>query len=331
MIIRDAQVAMAARDRQQVRVEHTESLRMRGGGRTSAPTADRLALSGTEPAREAGTVSDPLVTDPKLRLLIALIEEMTGYKIRTVNLQDCRMSADEQAASTQQTNIQPAAGWGLTYDARTTYDESQSLSFSANGVAVTADGRQFNFQLDLQAMRAFHLEEELHLRAGDAAATDPLAINLQGLVSQLTEETYDFDLNADGRAEQIAFLQPGSGFLAHLRNGLRKVENGSQLFGPQTGNGLAELAAHDADGNGWIDAGDPIYRELAIWTKDADGDHLTDLPDAGVGAIYRGSVRAKFDLKSAETNALQGKTNRVGVYLREDGSAGSVQQIDLVA
>ena len=55
---------------------------------------------------------------------------------------------------------------------------------------------------------------------------------------------------------------------------------------------------------------------------------LIDLLKAGVGAIYLGYENTEFSLKNAEneTNAVIQKT---GLFLFEDGTAGTVQQMDL--
>lgn len=65
----------------------------------------------------------------------------------------------------------------------------------------------------------------------------------------LTEAKYNFDLDSDGREDLISFVRPGSGFLALDLNGDGRVNDGRELFGPATGDGFAELARYDQDGN----------------------------------------------------------------------------------
>jgi hypothetical protein len=92
--------------------------------------------------------------------------------------------------------------------------------------------------------RTYHEETNVSLRLGDAARkTDPLVLNFAGTAAQLTDQRFSFDLNADGSDEQINFVTPGSGFLVFDRNQDGKVNNGSELFGPTTGDGFQELAA----------------------------------------------------------------------------------------
>jgi hypothetical protein len=111
------------------------------------------------------------------------------------------------------------------------------------------------------------------------------------------------------------------------RDGL--ITDGRELFGPQTGNGFAELARYDQDGSSWIDEGDPIFSQLRIWTKGLDGpDRLSPLADRGIGAISLSHGDSPFQLKSTANESL-GEVVRTGIYLDEEGKSGLVQQINL--
>ena len=101
------------------------------------------------------------------------------------------------------------------------------------------------------------------------------------------------------------------------------------MFGTKSGDGFADLAKYDEDGNGWIDENDRIFKRLKVWTKDKEGqDKLIDLKSADVGAIYLGSANTQFHLNDA-TNNTNAVIQKTGVFLRESGSAGTVQHVDL--
>ncbi len=177
--------------------------------------------------------------------------------------------------------------------------------------------------------REFTVQHDISFRAGDAKKIDPLIINFSGAAAQLTDTKYQFDLNSDGRKDNISFVQPESGFLTLDKNEDGKVNNGKELFGPNTGNGFSELAKYDSDGNQWIDESDPIFKKLKIWTKDAKGtDSFFTLADKNVGAIFLGSISVQFEYKNAQ-NDSRGGVKRTGVFVKESGMAGTVQQIDL--
>ncbi len=178
--------------------------------------------------------------------------------------------------------------------------------------------------------REFVSQKDISIRAGDAALTDPLVINFDGSAPDLTETKYTFDLDADGSLEQISFVTRGSGFLALDLNGDGAVNNGGELFGPDTGDGFKELAGYDQDHNNWIDESDEIFHRLRIWTKDRDGnDRLFALGEKGIGAIYLGNAATPFQFKNS-VNEQQGQLRTTGLFIRENGAAGTVQQIDLV-
>ncbi|MCP3941850.1 MAG: hypothetical protein GY710_10255 [Desulfobacteraceae bacterium] len=213
--------------------------------------------------------------------------------------------------------------------------EAEQMNFTSTGEIVTEDGTIIKFSLDLSMDRAFlsktHQESIVHTWQEQVVLTDPLVISLDGSLPQLSDTSFEFDLDNDGDLEKINFVSSGSGFLALDKNGDQKINNGSELFGPGTGNGFDELAAWDEDKNGWIDENDAVFSKLSVWTKDENGeDQLISLKDAGLGAIYLESAVTSFDM-TGQDNDLKGKLQSSGIFLFENGKVGSIQQIDLAA
>lgn len=278
--------------------------------------------------------------DSTTRFINILMELITGrkVKIKTVSPEPEEVDPEKAAALTQAASqasgqSQPqagSAGFGLEYDRRETYLEAESLNFSARGVVRTTDGKQIDFNLELSMQRLFYSEESTSIRLGDAVQQqDPLVINFDGTAAQLTSAKFSFDLNADGAAEQISFVGPNSGFIALDKNGDGRVNDGSELFGTVSGNGFEDLAAYDQDQNGWIDDNDSVFGQLQVWTKDVQGnDLLTSLKGSGVGALYLGNISTQFDFKTANNESL-GTLRASSVYLNENGSVGTLQDVDL--
>jgi hypothetical protein len=277
----------------------------------------------------------------KIKILESLLSVLLGRKVKLhipkIHTEDAgRAMAQFQAeiTGTRQPGLkvgqtQARQGWGFVYQQRESYQESERLSFSASGIIKTADGREINFDVQLNMSREFAVSNQLTIRAGDALL-DPLVINFDGPTAQLTDRKYQFDLDCDGTEDQIAFLKEGSGFLTIDLNNDGVINNGKELFGPATGNGFGELAQYDQDHNGWIDENDPIFNKLRIWTKGTSGqDTLFAMGQKGIGAIFLGNIGAEFGLKDS-TNQLLGQAKTGGVFLRENGAAGIVQQLDLV-
>lgn len=210
------------------------------------------------------------------------------------------------------------------------YSEKEVTSFSTMGVVETSDGRSINFNLNLEMSREFTQAVGLDY-SRKTFCVDPLVINLEGNPASFSDQTFFFDLDSDGKAEELSSLAKGSGFLALDLNNDGVINDGSELFGTKSGDGFKDLAAYDKDGNGWIDEDDEVFKHLKVWTKDADGrDRLIALGDAGVGAIYLGHTATEFSVKQMETNQTQGIVRSTGVFLKESGEVGTIQHVDLV-
>ncbi len=297
-------------------------------GKAAAEADSSRKTAAVDPEKE-------LEKDSRYLLIKLMVEALTGKQVKLAKVEDVQptQSAPDipdpnKAAPEQQQQAKPA-GYGVEYDRHETHYEFEQTTFSATGVVTTADGKEIKFDLNLSMSREYLEQTDVSLRLGDAKMKDPLVINFGGTAAQLTDTKFSFDLDSDGTADQISFVGAGSGFLALDLNTDGKINNGSELFGPATGNGFSELAAYDQDKNSWIDENDAVYAQLMVWTRDGSGnDTLSTLAQKKVGAIYLGNVSTPFDIKN-DQNQLDGQVRSSGVYLNEDGSAGTVQQIDL--
>ncbi len=290
---------------------------------------------------DAGSGDNADMVDLKLRILQEMIERLTGRKIQTTHAGDIVRAESAQVAQapvasgqdipSQQANTQSRnAGFGAVYTSHASQYESESTNFTAQGKILTADGKEIAFSTQLNMSRESYSEQNVTIKAGEALK-DPLVINFNGGAAQLTQTQFQFDLNTDGTKEQMAFVAPGSGFLALDKNGDKTINNGSELFGPGTGNGFNDLAAYDSDGNNWIDENDAVFSNLRIWARDSAGnDQLFTLSQKGVGALYLGNVATPFSMKN-EDNTLAGQVRSTGIFLQENGTVGTLQQVDLVA
>ncbi len=149
-------------------------------------------------------------------------------------------------------------------------------------------------------------------------------------ITSVSDMKFKFDIDSDGKEEDISFVGQGSGFIALDKNEDGKINDGSELFGTKSGDGFSDLAEFDEDKNGWIDENDFVFSKLKVWTKDENGnDRLLNLKAADVGAIYLGNVDTEFSYKnmSGDTDGVLRKT---GIYLKESsGVAGTVAHVDL--
>ena len=217
--------------------------------------------------------------------------------------------------------------------------EQEDTSFSTVGTVRTKDGREINFNVNVNMSRRCEEYYREELNVAQSALYDPLVINLDTDATELSDQTFYFDLDADGEEEEISMLK-GSGYLALDKNEDGIINDGSELFGTGNGDGFADLARYDEDGNGWIDENDSIWSKLKIWCKDEKGnDVLYKLSDKGVGAICLQNVSTDFTLQgdrtaqggATEANATNGAIRKTGIFLYENGNVGTVQHVDMAA
>jgi hypothetical protein len=275
---------------------------------------------------------DQLGGDIRLWVAKLLLERLTGHEVDVFDPRDLACRGHEGDPPPPLPDVPartPRSEIGVEFDYERVHYEAEEARFEARAVVTTADGRTIALQVAV-AMSREHLEkEEIHLRLGAARTKDPLALSLDGGTVALTPAKISFDLDADGTPENVSFVAPGSAWLALDRNGNGQVDDGSELFGPASGDGFADLATLDGDGNGWIDEADAAWGDLGLWERDPDGtDRVRSLAEAGVGAISTASAATQLT-QTGPANEVLGATRATGVYLWESGAAGVVQQVDL--
>ncbi|MDD2926688.1 hypothetical protein, partial [Rhodoferax sp.] len=274
--------------------------------------------------------------EPRLRVLMDMVQAITGRAVKVFHASELRgqptpatPAAPQPAQAQADATATAVQGWGVEVDSHSTLQESETTQVQAQGTVLTADGQRISFALTLTMARSFEQTTDVAVRLGDAVRKDPLVINFDGQGVTLTDTQFAFDLEGDGQNESIAMVGGGSGFLVLDRNHDGQVNDGTELFGPRSGDGFADLAQYDQDGNQWIDANDAIYSQLGVWQRDTDGqDRYSSLADHKVGALYLGRVDSPFSVNTAANQTL-GQVRSTGLFLYESGQSGTVQQVDL--
>ena len=280
--------------------------------------------------------------------------EETGRQLKTIKQQcldylmallfphrerGCLYSYEEGSMDESSFNTQASEGEILslananmrtfTFSQQYYYEETESTTFTTQGTVRCADGREISFNLNLNMSRSFQEYYEEVYNEIEVSMCDPLVINLDGNIADLSDQTFFFDIDGDGEKDEVNRLKSGSGYLALDHNEDGKINDGKELFGTASGNGFMDLAAYDEDGNGFIDEGDSIFEKLKIWTMDEDGkEQLISLKEKGVGAICLQNAVTDFAVTD-DNNAKKGMIRRSGFFLYEDGTAGSVQHLDV--
>jgi hypothetical protein len=164
----------------------------------------------------------------------------------------------------------------------------------------------------------------------------PLVLDLRGDGIALTsvEDGVSFDLTGTGPMRTAWTRGDDDAFLALDRDGNGVIDHGGELFGEASfaRDGFATLAeldraANGGNGDGLIDGGDRMFRELRLWT-DANRDgvsqagELRPLPASGVSALG-GSGSRGADLLDRHGNDLSLR----GEFFRSDGSRGPLVDV----
>ncbi|MCR4881607.1 MAG: hypothetical protein K6A44_06625 [bacterium] len=125
---------------------------------------------------------------------------------------------------------------------------------------------------------------------GEKWKVDPIVLDLNGNGLNLTsaEDGVIFDINSDGEKEQVAWTTEQTefddAFLCIDKNENGQIDDGSELFGEQQGEGaitgMDELAKYDINHDKKITKEDPIFENLLLWV-DFNKNALVDYIDCG--------------------------------------------------
>ncbi len=170
------------------------------------------------------------------------------------------------------------------------------------------------------------------LTVAGSSAIDPIILDLDhnGVALTSLDHGVQFDINADGHKDQIAWTAGSDGILALDVDGNGKIDNGSEIFSPHFagGNyatGLAALATLDTNHDGKIDAADEAFSKLTIW-QDLNHNGLTD---AGELSSLADQHITSISLDAAASNtSINGQTIlSEGSYSTADGGHGSFVEV----
>lgn len=321
-----------------------------GGTPTTGHAPDKTPAGhdktgSTQQSGDDETESD-LSLDSQTRLMKSLLEKIFGITVKLAKVADGQGSGGQGGSTASSgTGATGTAAPSATPDQAVLVSEAsqqqEQLTFSAQGQVTTSDGRQLSIQLGF----AMQFEQtQLNQRlTRTSALKDPLVLNLDGQVAGFSRARFQFDLDADGQKESLAALDSGSAFLARDLNGNGQIDDGTELFGARSGNGFADLATLDEDGNGVLDEADSSFATLRLYRP---GEGLLTLGDKQIGAIFLQSAATPFQHLGGVDHGEQdsvgqdsnGQANRgqspavlrqTGIYLKENGEAGTLQQVDL--
>ena len=288
------------------------------------------AVTSNETAAVATESANPLSIEysEEEKQILALLDRMFGLRASTQQMQAPTLEQDQAEFTLENFDAQEL-GFRFTMDSSYTYHEYERSDVQFSGDIQLADGTAISINLHSSLEREVYIHESISLSFG-TLPVDPLVIAVEASDVGFSNQRIDFDLNADGSTDSIATLAAGSYFLSLDKNNNGRIDDGSEFFGPQSGQGFQELAALDQDHNGFIDAGDAIFSSLRLSTINTNGTqtHFT-LADKNIGALSVNSIDQQYQYVNANEQLAQLKRSsyalKDGVQL---GQATLVREVD---
>ncbi|MDR2564598.1 MAG: hypothetical protein LBC97_00800 [Bifidobacteriaceae bacterium] len=154
-------------------------------------------------------------------------------------------------------------------------------------------------------------------------ASDPVIVDVagDGFSPTTAEAGAYFDLDVNGYAERINWVQDDDRVLAWDRNGNGRIDNGLEVFGDSTklttgaaaGSGYVALGELDSNGNNAVDPEDSSWEDLVLWADTAnlgrtDPGELQSLDDLDVKSI---SLEARPLDQTVEVGVVLGQGSQV--------------------
>ncbi|SFD04082.1 hypothetical protein [Pseudoalteromonas denitrificans] len=208
-----------------------------------------------------------------------------------------------------------------------THMREQTLNFNLKGEFGINNK---NFNVDYQ----FNLTEKQssisQIEVSAIQLKDPLIIQYgSASLSGLNGETSQIDINQDQQKDSLPMFSGNVGYLVHDKNQNGQADNGTELFGPNTGSGFNELSKLDQNNNGFIDPEDKAFDKLYIWHVNDSGDEVwIKLSDTKIEGILLNSTETPFNFFDKQ-NQLQAKMTHSSIALSNSGDVFGVHEIDI--
>ena len=277
------------------------------------------------PPTDSDALFQAAVYELKLLLLKSLVENLSGKDIELNNFQ----SLSSYTESSFQFSIATSGTANDVNDIffqQTLIQDYQLTQFEISSSLQTESGEQLNISLSV-SLESFYFDYQQSISSQPSRQLkDPLVINFDQQAVDLSSTRTTFDIDADGNLDLIPTLASQSAYIALDKNQDGKINDGRELFGAISGNGFKELADYDEDNNGFIDKQDSVFSALLAY-KPADNSSQT-LSSLGISALSLNHISTPYTLRDNNYDML-GQVRASGFYVKQDGGAGSLQQIDL--
>jgi len=139
---------------------------------------------------------------------------------------------------------------------------------------------------------------------------------------------FAFDLNGDGQTEQVPLLSGHRGYLALDRNSNQRIDSGSNCSALRPATATPNWRAMTSTAMAGSTKTTPCSPSSRCGCPRRRRGTADVTQGGGVGALSLAATQTPFALRTSGNDPL-GMVRSTSAYLREDGGAGTMQQIDL--
>lgn len=280
----------------------------------------------------------------RLQLMVLVLERFLG---RTIDIKGVNISGENQKAENGSLNenapieniFSPRTDELINIEGQTFqqgdrvsveqwHTHEQNLNYQMQGIFEFDDQEvSLNYNFSLSSERQSYSKVEMSVEA----LKDPIIVQFgsQGL-GEINGQRI-FDINQDSRLDSLPVFSGDVGYLVHDTNDNMIADNGSELFGPKTGQGFTELAQLDSNKNGFIDAGDEQFEKLYLWqpsSEENQEEQWLSLKEANIKAISLSKIDTPFDFYD-QNGEVQARLRQSSFAISEDGAGRGVHQVDV--
>ncbi len=310
----------------------------------SALTPDtKLAMNIASKPEDNSTYEKP--KDIKLQLMMLVLERFLGRKlslgdfslfvqnsVSKNNNATSNFTSENIASSRLNAEYVRIAGQvfqqGDLLSVEEWHSHKQQLSYQVQGqLIINEQELLLNYQMSLESTQSSYHKMEVTA----AALKDPLIVQFgeQGLGE--ISSAIEFHINRDNTLDSLPIFSGDVGYLVYDKNSNQQADDGSELFGPRTGQGFNELAELDTNKNGFIDHEDERFEQLFIWQPSKEiiqAEQWLSLQQAKIQAISLSSTTTPYNFYDQQ-GQIQAQLRQSSFAINNDGLGRGVHQVDV--
>jgi hypothetical protein len=204
----------------------------------------------------------------------------------------------------------------------------QHLNYQVKGVLNINDQvLSLNYSFSLSNTHESYSKVEMSA----AALKDPIILQFGSQGLGRIEGHKSFHINQDNTVDALPLFSGDVGYLVYDKSQNNQADDGSELFGPQTGQGFLELTALDSNKNGFIDAEDEQFEQLYLWQPSEDNsqaEQWLSLKEAKIQAISLSTSTTPFDFYDQQ-GKIEAQLRQSSFSISDNGIGRGVHQVDV--